>query len=76
MADSKWIKGVGKQYAELPQATGIDTVKELEQHIVANRAAEIAAVNATRKLTRAVPAERLAARCIEQAEGMPSVLSH
>jgi hypothetical protein len=69
-------QAVGKQYAELLQATGVDTVKELEQHIAANRAAEMAAVNATRKLTRAVPADKLAARWIEQAKGMPSVLSH
>ncbi|BCX16753.1 MAG: ferredoxin [Geminicoccaceae bacterium] len=76
MADLMRIKGVGKQYAELLEAAGVDTVKELKQRVPANLAAKMAEVNAARKLTRAVPAEKMVARWIEQAKSLPPALSH
>lgn len=76
MADLMRIKGVGKQYAELLEAAGVDTVKELKQRVAANLAAKMAEVNAARKLTRAVPAEKMVAGWIDQAKALPPALSY
>lgn len=76
MADLMRIKGVGKQYAELLEAAGVDTVKELKQRVAANLAAKMAEVNASKKLTRAVPAEKMVAGWIEQARSLPPALSY
>lgn len=76
MADLMRIKGVGKQYAELLEASGVDTVKELKQRVPANLAAKMAEVNASRKLTRAVPAEKMVAGWIDQAKALPPSLSY
>ncbi len=76
MADLMRIKGIGKQYAELLEAAGVDTVKELKQRVAANLAAKMAEVNAARKLTRAVPAAKMVAGWIEQAKNLPPMLSY
>lgn len=76
MADLMRIRGVGKQYAELLEAAGVDTVKELKQRVAKNLATRMAEVNAARKLTRAVPAEKMVAGWIEQAKGLPPTLSY
>lgn len=76
MADLMRIKGVGKQYAELLEAAGVDTVKELKQRVAKNLAAKMAEINAERKLARAVPAEKMVAGWIEQAKNLPPMLSY
>ncbi len=76
MADLMRIKGIGKQYAELLEAAGVDTVKELKQRVAGNLAAKMAEVNAARKLARAVPAEKMVAGWIEQAKNLPPMLSY
>ncbi|MCL6607325.1 MAG: DUF4332 domain-containing protein [Geminicoccaceae bacterium] len=76
MADLMRIKGVGKQYAELLEAAGVDTVRELERRVAANLVAKMAEVNAARKLTRAVPAEKMVAGWIEQAKSLPPALTY
>lgn len=75
MADLLRIKGVGEQSAELLEAAGVDRVKELERRVAANLVAEMAEVNAARKQTRAVPAEKMVAGWIEQAESLPPALT-
>lgn len=76
MADLMRIKGVGRQYAELLEASGVDTVKELKQRVPAKLAAKMAEVNAAKELTRAVPAEKMVASWIEQAKALPPALSY
>lgn len=56
MADLMRITGVGPQYAELLEAAGVDTVKELRNRKPANLAAKMNEVNARRKLCRVPPA--------------------
>jgi predicted flap endonuclease-1-like 5' DNA nuclease len=75
-ADLMRIKGVGKQFAELLEAAGVDTVKELKHRNGANLAAKLAEVNAARKLTGAVPAEKAVAEWIEQAKALPATITH
>lgn len=75
-ADLMRIKGIGTQYSDLLEASGVDTVKELRTRNAANLAARMAEVNGTKKLTRAVPAEKMVAGWIEQAKAMAPAVSH
>ena len=76
MADLMRIQGVGKQFGELLEASGVDTVKELRNRRADNLAAKMAEVNAQRKLTRAVPAQSRVAAWIEQAKVLPPILTY
>jgi predicted flap endonuclease-1-like 5' DNA nuclease len=76
MADLMRISGVGSEYSELLEAAGVDTVKELRNRNAANLAAKMAEVNETRKLTRALPAEKAVSQWIEQAGTLDPLISH
>jgi predicted flap endonuclease-1-like 5' DNA nuclease len=76
MADLMRIKGVGKQFAELLKAAGVDTVKELRMRRADNLASRMAEVNAQKKLTRAVPTETMVAGWIVEAETLATVLTY
>jgi hypothetical protein len=58
MADLMRIRGIGKQFSELLEAAGVDTVKELRARRAANLATKMKEANAAKKLTRATPTER------------------
>ena len=68
MADRMRIKGVGEDYAELLQAAGVDTVKELKYRNPEKLAKAMAEANARRKLVRILPSDRLVGRWIEHAK--------
>jgi hypothetical protein len=70
------ISGVGSEYSELLEAAGVDTVKELRNRNAANLAAKMAEVNETRKLTRALPAEKAVSQWIEQAGTLDPLITH
>lgn len=76
MADLFRIKGVASQYAELLEAAGVDTVKELKNRNAANLAAKMQEVNKAKKLTRTVPSEKMLADWIKQAGKLPPMVSH
>ena len=68
IADLFRIKGVAGQYAELLEAAGVDTVKELRHRNAGNLAAKMAQVNADCRLVRVVPSTNRVARWIFQAK--------
>ncbi len=76
MADLMRISGVGKQFAELLEAAGVDTVKELKQRNAENLAAKMKEINEEKKLTRAVPEPSQVARWVEQAQTLEPRISH
>jgi predicted flap endonuclease-1-like 5' DNA nuclease len=76
MADLMRISGVGGEYAELLEAAGVDTVKELRTRRADNLAAKMAEVNEAKKLVRAVPTEASVVKWIEQAKSMEPMISH
>ncbi len=76
MADLMRIKGIGSEYSELLEASGVDTVKELATRNPDNLAAKMAEVNETKKLTRAVPAASVVSEWVEQAGTLPAVITH
>ncbi|MBK9166827.1 MAG: DUF4332 domain-containing protein [Bryobacterales bacterium] len=61
------VTGIGPQFAELLEAAGVDTVKELAQRNAANLAAKLIETNARRRLCRTNPSESQVADWIAQA---------
>jgi predicted flap endonuclease-1-like 5' DNA nuclease len=76
LADLMRVKGIGRQFAELLQAAGVDTIKELRTRKAANLAAAVAATNAEKKLAKAVPSESQIEGFIEAAKGMEPTVTH
>ena len=76
MADLFRIKGVGPQFAELLEAAGVDTVKELRNRNAENLYAKLVEVQAEKKITRAVPALKQVIKFIEQAKALNPVVTY
>jgi predicted flap endonuclease-1-like 5' DNA nuclease len=76
MADLFRIKGVASQYAELLEASGVDTVKELKNRNAANLAVKMQEVNKAKRLTRTVPSQKMLSDWIKQASKLPPMVSH
>lgn len=69
-ADLARVKGVGGEYADLLEASGVDTVPELAQRNAANLHAKMAEVNEAKKLVRSLPAESAVSGWVDQAKGL------
>jgi hypothetical protein len=76
MADLFRVKGVAGQYAELLEAAGVDTVKELRNRNAENLAAKMGEVNAEKKLVRQPPSATTVTGWIEQANALPPVVEY
>lgn len=74
MADLFRVSGIAGQYAELLEATGVDSVKELRNRNAENLAAKLAKVNEERSLCRRCPSAATVADWIDQAKSLPPVL--
>jgi len=70
------ISGVGPQFAELLEAAGVDTVKELKHRVAANLQKKLEEVNAEKNLTNRVPAESEIQKMIDQAKELPAVMEY
>lgn len=75
-ADLFRVKGVGPQFAELLEAAGVDTVKELAHRNAENLAAKMAEVNAEKNLVNRVPVASELQRMIDGAKELPGVLTY
>jgi predicted flap endonuclease-1-like 5' DNA nuclease len=75
-ADLMRITGVGPQYAELLEASGVDSVPELGQRKAANLAAKMAEVNEEKNLVNRVPSEAEVERWIDEAKTLPKAVHH
>lgn len=75
-ADLFRINGIGPQFAELLEAAGVDTVKELRHRVPANLAAKLEEVNAEKKLVRRVPSEIEVAKMVDQAKELPPMMTY
>ena len=67
-ADLARIKGVGSQYADLLEASGVDTVVELSKRVPANLTKKMAEVNEAKKLVRRLPVESQVTDWVDQAK--------
>ena len=70
------VKGIGKQFSELLEAAGVDTVKELKQRNAENLAAKMREVNQAKRLTRTVPSSFQIKGWVEQAKSLQPAISH
>ena len=75
-ADLFRINGVGPQYAELLEASGVDTVKELRHRVAANLTAKMAEVNAKKNLAQRDPSEKEVAKWIQEAAELAPVMTY
>ncbi len=76
MADLMRISGVGGEYAELLEAAGVDTVKELRTRNAENLAAKMVEINAAKKLTRRVASAKQVAKWLDQAKALDPKITH
>lgn len=75
-ADLARIKGIGSEYADLLEASGVDSVPELGQRKAANLHAKMTEVNAEKSLVRSLPSESMVEGWVEQAKGLDRVVTH
>ena len=76
LSDKLRIKGVGEDYANLLQAAGVDTVKELKYRNPGKLAKAMAEANVKRKLVRVLPSGNAVVRWIEHAKKLPMKISY
>jgi len=76
MADLFRVKGIGQEYSELLEASGVDTVKELSTRNATNLHAKMQAVNEQKKLTRVLPALKIVEGWIGYASTLEPKVTH
>ncbi|MCF6277475.1 MAG: DUF4332 domain-containing protein [Anaerolineales bacterium] len=70
------IKGVGEEYSDLLEASGVDTVVELAQRNAANLHKKMVEVNGAKKKVRKLPTQAQVENWVAQAKKMPRVISY
>ena len=68
MADLMRVSGIGRQYAELLEASGVDTIKELRNRNAENLTAKMVEVNEQKNLANATPSPKTVEDWIGQAK--------
>lgn len=75
-ADLMRIDGVGPEFAELLEAAGVDTVKELRNRNAENLAKAMADKNEEKKLTRVTPSAERVAKWVAEAKTLDPVMTY
>lgn len=75
-ADLFRIKGVGEEYSDLLEASGVDTVVELAKRRADNLYAKMVEVNGEKKLVRQLPTQTMVESWIEHAKQLPRIVSY
>lgn len=75
-ADLFRLKGVGSEYADLLEATGVDTVVELANRNPLNLFNKMLEINTEKNLVRHLPTEEQVADWIAQAKNMPRIITY
>jgi predicted flap endonuclease-1-like 5' DNA nuclease len=70
------IKGVGSEYADLLEASGVDTVPELSKRKAENLLAKMIEVNAAKKLVRKMPVLSQVEDWVAQAKALPRAVNY
>jgi predicted flap endonuclease-1-like 5' DNA nuclease len=77
MADLFRVKGIGKEYSELLEKAGVDTVKELRNRNPENLLAKMEEINASgRQLVRSLPALKTVTSWVETAKTLDPVVTY
>ena len=75
-ADLMRIKGVGEEYSDLLEASGVDTVKELRRRNAANLLTAMIEINKKKNLVRRLPTEAMVQRWVDHAKELDPIVSH
>lgn len=75
-ADLFRIKGIGPQYAELLEASGVDSVPELATRRPDNLLIKMTEINEDKKLVRGLPMLKQVEKWVAEAKTMPKVVTH
>jgi predicted flap endonuclease-1-like 5' DNA nuclease len=70
------IKGIGSEYSDLLEVSGVDTVPELAQRNPANLTETMAEANAARNLVRKLPTADQVADWVQQAKSLPRLITY
>ena len=68
LADLYRIKGVGSEYSDLLEESGVDTVVELSKRVPKNLYEKMIEINEKKKLVRKLPSESQIADWVDQAK--------
>jgi len=75
-ADLIRLNGVGPQFAELLEAAGVDTVKELRNRNAANLTLKLIEINEAKNISATTPSEKQVTAWIEEAKTLDPMVSH
>lgn len=75
-ADLMRVKGIGREYSDLLEAAGVDTVKELRNRNPENLLAAMTELNAARRLVRRLPTHSMVHDWVEHAKELAPVIRH
>ena len=75
-ADLMRVKGIGEEYSDLLEVSGVDTVKELRNRNPENLLARMVEINRTRRLVRRLPTLPMVERWIDAAAELPPIVKH
>lgn len=75
-ADLMRIKGIGSEYADLLEAAGVDTVKELRRRNSKSLSARMTELNESRRLVRRLPTEAMVLTWIEHSKSLEPSVRH
>jgi hypothetical protein len=75
-ADLIRIVGVAEQFAELLEASGVDSTPELSHRVAENLHAKMVEVNEQKKLVRRIPSVSQISTWIEQCKTLPRAVFH
>jgi len=70
------VSGIGRQFSELLEAAGVDTIKELRTRKAANLAVAMEKINTEKKLARTSPPEATVTKWIEAAKKMDPKMTY
>ncbi|MBX3096619.1 MAG: DUF4332 domain-containing protein [Fimbriimonadaceae bacterium] len=75
-ADLARVKGIGEEFADLLEHSGVDSVPELAQRNATNLHAKMTEVNASKNLVNRLPSESMVERWVEEAKALPRAVHH
>lgn len=75
-ADLMRVSGIGSEFGQLLESSGVDTVKELAQRNPENLVHAMERINEEKKLTRVVPALKTVEKWVDSAKSLEPMLTH
>jgi len=75
-ADLARVNGIGSEYADLLEAAGVDTVKELATRRPDNLHAKLEEVNTAKNLVRRIPSASEVEKWVTEAKGLPAKVTY